>query len=1495
MSVIKQTNSKISVILIGEQDLANLSNKHILESFGFEAKYGQTCFLTNSDSGLENFLGTLFLGMSLAKVKTYDPFYKVDFFNLGAKIGKIVQKMKIDEVKIVEISKVKQSEKPSENIDSENRMSKNLLDLQLGIRQSLWKFDKYKTNLQINSGEIKKPLKITLSEDLARQFRQEDCLKLESLNTGISLTRSVVEETPENFNPKTAVEIVKKELGNYENVEIKVRDYDWLLANGFGGVCAVGRASENKPNLVHVKLTLGENKNSQTNQNQKNITIRKATQKDLLEMFEILKKCRIEMQTNEKLGLTRENATNFDVQKSFENLQKEFEKSNSTFWLLEKESEILGFSETIQMENWVELDKLCLKKEWQNQGLGSDLLAHTLTNLKTTNQDVKVEVVSFNQKAIKFYEKFGFVKTESKLEPMKSQNGELVPAIEMILTKEKLQGNPKLANPQSLIKSNPETLNSNQKVFILHGRGGESDENFYQSVGEKLAKSGRKVEYLNVPNSTKMDSQNWLETLNQVKSQLDDKTIFITHSLGSLALARFLTDNDIRIGNWHSVAGVFGFGHTAGREDLEKHFATFDPISLDWQKINNNISQIFIHHTRVDATINFQAAKNYCQKLPKAELVVEANKYGHFGGENQFEFPELVSKVLHNLPEDNSRNTDKIMTFGSAENSESKTARENVRGVLFDKVTQKYCLVQMDGLPFFLPGGGTDGEDLETALTREIHEELGYTDFEIKAGLGKEILSYNYAKINTSHKFCSESGFLVVLNSQSEKKTQLSEVENEKKLTKVWKTSEEIRQIWQEDKDNSPQLKPLWEIFQRGVSKAIQIGLDQTSDAQIFNKQFTTRIVLIGKGLTYDTGGLDIKTDGHMKEMKCDMGGSGLMLGVMKTLAEMSNRNEFTNQIKRTWQDKIIESEKELTILGQKTEKIDNFRENVRIILFDPKTNKYGILQSFVQNLQTNWWSTLGGGIENGESYLETAKRELVEESGFVDFEIIANLGQIDCYFVEENQNFRRLSTGFLAILKSNQNIGTNLTDGKTAEQAECIWKDGKEIITTLQNQTTQDFSTTYHLELFRRGLEKLEELGLYQKIGQATIKKDWDISTLQIETERLVLKPVSMDYAEDFFREYNKEVAKNMSRQPTGNFVDTENFINEILEKMKNKKTIRMVILDKNKEFLGVVGFKFLDRKNIIPTIWIKITAQNKGFGTEAIIAMIGWAKEHLNFKTVDYDVVSGNVISTKIAKKLGGVFSRSFQKSDSQGKVSNLDLYEIPNHNYQDFSHQNKGGNLGNILESGQTLEIHWLTAFCENSVNSNSYRSDDILESFSGQTMEVWNTDAEGRLTLADVLSYGTLLEPDYMVDAATLTGACVVANSNYFTGLMGNDESLNQNLMTSFIDNNERTVTNHFPEILRESVQGSLGDLINTGKLQRQAGHITAGLFLSHFIDQNNWRPQVLEKYQIKNPKAYNWAHLDIAGTAFNNTQNALETQGATGQSVRSLVDWVLGLG
>lgn len=221
----------------------------------------------------------------------------------------------------------------------------------------------------------------------------------------------------------------------------------------------------------------------------------------------------------------------------------------------------------------------------------------------------------------------------------------------------------------------------------------------------------------------------------------------------------------------------------------------------------------------------------------------------------------------------------------------------------------------------------------------------------------------------------------------------------------------------------------------------------------------------------------------------------------------------------------------------------------------------------------------------------------------------------------------------------------------------------------------------------------------------------------------------------------------------------------------------------------------------------------------------------------------------------------------------------------------------NLSDLLISNSdlnTLELHWLTAYVENMVSGNSYKSDDILRTFSGQTIEVWNTDAEGRITLADVLSYATTFKPDYIVDAATLTGACIMANSEYFTGLMSNDRQLAENLMAKFIENKEYTVCNHFPEVLRPQVQGDLGEVINTSKLERQAGHITAGLFLSHFIDQNLFHSEVLEKLNIQKPKTYSWAHLDIAGSAFNNKKNLLNVQGATAHNLRGLVEWLCSL-
>jgi leucyl aminopeptidase len=200
----------------------------------------------------------------------------------------------------------------------------------------------------------------------------------------------------------------------------------------------------------------------------------------------------------------------------------------------------------------------------------------------------------------------------------------------------------------------------------------------------------------------------------------------------------------------------------------------------------------------------------------------------------------------------------------------------------------------------------------------------------------------------------------------------------------------------------------------------------------------------------------------------------------------------------------------------------------------------------------------------------------------------------------------------------------------------------------------------------------------------------------------------------------------------------------------------------------------------------------------------------------------------------------------------------------------------------------EVHWLSAFAENMVGPDSYKADDVITSYSGQTIEVFNTDAEGRLTLADCLSYATTLSPDIIIDAATLTGACVGAVTEYCSALMGNNKELIGQLEHAFQSEGERIQHTPMPEILREWVKGDIADLNNTAT-NRQAGHITAGLFLSHFVDQNLFRGKKFET--LKEKRCYSWAHIDIAGTAHNKKNNSLGVSGATGHGVRSIVRYL----
>jgi leucyl aminopeptidase len=195
---------------------------------------------------------------------------------------------------------------------------------------------------------------------------------------------------------------------------------------------------------------------------------------------------------------------------------------------------------------------------------------------------------------------------------------------------------------------------------------------------------------------------------------------------------------------------------------------------------------------------------------------------------------------------------------------------------------------------------------------------------------------------------------------------------------------------------------------------------------------------------------------------------------------------------------------------------------------------------------------------------------------------------------------------------------------------------------------------------------------------------------------------------------------------------------------------------------------------------------------------------------------------------------------------------------------------GMLKAISELGLPLEVHGFIGAAENMIDSNAYKPDDVLRSKSGKTIEVRNTDAEGRLVLCDVLTYAQQhVKPDYLFDYATLTGACLMALGQYTTGVMGNSNLLKRAFMDVADTSGENTGTLPFNSHLRKLLKSEIADISNTSS-KPYGGAITAALFLDHFIEDEN-----KEK----------WLHFDIAGSAYTETPWDCNGYGATGAGVR----------
>ncbi|MBW4634221.1 MAG: leucyl aminopeptidase [Iphinoe sp. HA4291-MV1] len=185
---------------------------------------------------------------------------------------------------------------------------------------------------------------------------------------------------------------------------------------------------------------------------------------------------------------------------------------------------------------------------------------------------------------------------------------------------------------------------------------------------------------------------------------------------------------------------------------------------------------------------------------------------------------------------------------------------------------------------------------------------------------------------------------------------------------------------------------------------------------------------------------------------------------------------------------------------------------------------------------------------------------------------------------------------------------------------------------------------------------------------------------------------------------------------------------------------------------------------------------------------------------------------------------------------------------------------------------VEVHFISAVTENMISGRAMHPGDILTASNGKTIEVNNTDAEGRLTLADALVFAEKLGVDAIVDLATLTGACIIALGDDIAGLLSPNDALAQQLEKAAESSGEKIWRLPMEEKYFEGLKSGIADMKNTGP--RPGGSITAALFLKQFVKETPW------------------AHLDVAGPVWKDKEDGYNGSGATGFGVRTLVNWVL---
>jgi leucyl aminopeptidase len=357
--------------------------------------------------------------------------------------------------------------------------------------------------------------------------------------------------------------------------------------------------------------------------------------------------------------------------------------------------------------------------------------------------------------------------------------------------------------------------------------------------------------------------------------------------------------------------------------------------------------------------------------------------------------------------------------------------------------------------------------------------------------------------------------------------------------------------------------------------------------------------------------------------------------------------------------------------------------------------------------------------------------------------------------------------------------------------------------------------------------------LGLYRFDKHKSAADDRDLETFWLVADEGELEEATVGAELGARIAEGAVLARDLANEPSN--VATPEYLAQRARKISEKYSMELAVLDRaGIEEAGLTGLATVGRSASNEPYFIAL--EHRGAGDCAPIVLIG--------KAVTFD--SGGIS----IKPSAGMEDMKF---DMSGGAAVLGAMEA-------------AGSLD------LPLNVVALVPATENLPGGNAFKPGDVLQMHSGKSVEIVTTDAEGRLILADALSYARRYEPSAVVDCATLTGACVVALGDHASGLMGNDEDLVAELKTAGEATGEKAWPLPLFAEYTEQINGDTADIKNSGG--RKGGALTAGAFLKEFAD-------------------YPWAHLDVAGTAYGKKGNAYTTKGATGVPARLLIEFLLG--